>query len=108
MDLGLRDRVALVAASTSGLGYAVAHGLAAEGAKVVVSGRSQERVDKAADAIARETGARTAAVACDVSKEDGPEKLVRSAVELFGSLGVLVTNPGGPPPGACAARGAAT
>lgn len=99
MDLGLRDRVALVAASTSGLGYAVAHGLAAEGAKVVVSGRSQERADKAADAIARQTGASTAAVACDLSTEDGPEKLVRSAIERFGSLDVLVTNAGGPPPG---------
>lgn len=99
MDLGLRDRVALVAASSSGLGYAVARGLAAEAAKVVVSSREQEHADTAADAIARETGASVAAFACDVSAADGPGKLVQAAVERFGTLDILVTNAGGPPPG---------
>lgn len=99
MDFGLRDRVALVAASSSGLGYAVARGLAAEGAKVVVSSRSGERAEQAAATIARDTGSATAAFACDVSKEGEPEELVRSAADRFGSLDVLVTNAGGPPPG---------
>src|SRR5579864_2335463 len=99
MDLGLRDRVALVAASSSGLGYAVAHGLAAEGAKVIVSSRSPERAITAADTIARDTGAQTAGFACDVSQETGPAQLVQATIERFGALDVLVTNAGGPPPG---------
>lgn len=99
MDFGLRDRVALVAASSSGLGYAVAFGLAAEGAKVVVSSRHQDQAEKAAAGIARATGATTAAFSCDVSKPGAPEKLVQTTVERFGALDVLVTNSGGPPPG---------
>lgn len=99
MDFDLRNRVALVAASSSGLGYAVARGFAAEGAHVVVSSRHQDRADSAAAAIARDTGGQVAAFACDVARPGQPEALVAKTVERFDRLDVLVTNAGGPPPG---------
>lgn len=102
MDLDLRGRVALVAASSSGLGYAVAEGLAAEGARVVVSSRTLEKAQAAAQAISRKTGSDTAAFSCDLSKAGQPEKLVSQTVERFGALDILVTNAGGPPPGGLA------
>jgi 3-oxoacyl-[acyl-carrier protein] reductase len=99
MDLDLRDRVALVAASSSGLGRACAQGLAAEGARVVVSSRSLQRAQAAAQDIAHATGAQTVAFACDVAKPGEPESLVERSVAHFGRLDVLVTNAGGPPAG---------
>lgn len=99
VDLDLRDRVAIVAASSSGLGRACALGLAAEGARVVVSGRDIDRAQATADDIAKQTGAPTVAFACDLSKAEGPESLVKRSVAHFGRLDVLVTNAGGPPAG---------
>lgn len=99
MDLRLEDRVALVAASSSGLGYAVAEALAAEGARVVVSSRSQSRAEQAARSIATATGGTVKAIACDVAQADGPAALVAATLAQFGSLDVLVTNAGGPPRG---------
>jgi 3-oxoacyl-[acyl-carrier protein] reductase len=99
MDLDLKGRVALVAASSSGLGEAVAAGLAAEGARVVLSSRSLEKAEAAAERIAARTGALTAAFACDVAIAGQPERLIRDCVDRFGGLDVLVTNAGGPPAG---------
>lgn len=99
MDLDLKGRVALVAASSSGLGAAVAAGLAAEGARVVVSSRTLDRARVTAERIAAQTGVETAAFACDVSQPGEPERLVRNCIERFGTLDVLVTNAGGPPAG---------
>lgn len=99
MDIGLAGSSALVSASTRGLGYAIARGLAAEGARVAVSGRTQSAADKAAAEIARETGAECAAFAADVGKDGDPQRLVDQVVSRFGGLDVLVTNAGGPPAG---------
>jgi len=99
MDLRLSGRTALVAASSRGLGFAVARGLAAEGAAVAICARTAQAADAAAASIASETGARTAGFACDLSREGEPERLVGATAEHFGSLDVLVTNAGGPPPG---------
>jgi 3-oxoacyl-[acyl-carrier protein] reductase len=99
MELDLRGRAALVAASSSGLGYAVANGLAAEGARVIVSSRSAQRAQAAAREIAKQTGSETASFACDLSEPDQPQRLVESCYERFGALDVLVTNAGGPPAG---------
>ena len=99
MELGLRDKVALVAASSRGLGYAIAHELAAEGAAVVMCARDEARLGEAARAIAAATGARVLPIVADVAKPAEVRSLVGRALEAFGRVDVLVTNSGGPPPG---------
>jgi 3-oxoacyl-[acyl-carrier protein] reductase len=99
MELDLRNRVALVAASSSGLGRACALALASEGAKVVVSGRDLEKAVATAKDIAQRTNSETVAFACDLSQAQGPAQLVEQCVSKFGQLDVLVTNAGGPPAG---------
>jgi len=99
VDLGLSDKVALVAAASRGLGYAIAHELASEGASVVICARDEERLKRAASEIAAATGRRVVPVAADVSKLADVAKLVDAALGAFGKVDVLVTNSGGPPPG---------
>jgi 3-oxoacyl-[acyl-carrier protein] reductase len=103
MDFDLRGRAALVAAASSGLGFAVAQALAHEGAAVALASRNPERIEAAARQVADRTGSRTLGVACDLSRADDITKLVESAVAAFGGLDVVVTNAGGPPAGAFAA-----
>jgi 3-oxoacyl-[acyl-carrier protein] reductase len=97
VDLGLRERVALVTAASAGLGRAAARALAGEGAKLVVSARGADRLDTTADEL-RGGGAEVVAVAGDVTEPDAPARLVRAAVETFGRLDIVVANAGGPPP----------
>src|SRR6266508_4299473 len=89
MDLGLRDRVCLVTGSTSGIGLETARLLAGEGARVVVTGRDQGRVERAE----REVGA-ALGVACDLSEPDAPAELVANATETLGGVDCLVNNVG--------------
>jgi len=93
MDLGLEGRTALVTAASKGIGRAIAHGLAAEGATVAVSSRSRERIDEAA----AEIGAR--AYVHDSDDLDGAGALVEQVERDLGPVDVLVTNTGGPPGG---------
>ena len=98
MDLGIAGRVALVTASSAGLGRATAAALAAEGASVVMNGRDGDRL-RAAEAELRAAGAEVLAVPLDVTAADGPRRLVEAATERFGRLDIVVPNAGGPPPG---------
>jgi len=98
MDLGLRGKVALVAAASRGLGFAVAEEFAREGARVAICSREESDVRAAEQRIAA-TGAETFAVAADLSTADGCERFVNGAVERFGSVDCLVSNAGGPTPG---------
>jgi 3-oxoacyl-[acyl-carrier protein] reductase len=98
VDLGLRDRVALVAAASKGLGRASAEALAAEGAKVVICARGVEALEATAGAI-RQAGGEVTAVPLDVTSPDAPAQLVRTAADTYGRLDVVVGNAGGPPPG---------
>jgi len=100
MDLGLKDKRALVAASSRGLGYATALLLAKEGCQVVINGRDQARLKAAAEQIIRESGASVTGVAGDVSDPSMPEKIIEGAAGFLGGLDLLVTNAGGPPAGA--------
>jgi 3-oxoacyl-[acyl-carrier protein] reductase len=95
MDLGLDGRVALVTASSKGLGRASAQALSQEGAKVVLCARDGRALEAAAAAMPGEA----LAVPADVTDPDAPARLVAAAVERFGGLQVLVANAGGPPPG---------
>jgi 3-oxoacyl-[acyl-carrier protein] reductase len=99
MDLGLAGRTAVVAASSQGLGRAIAHELAAEGASVVMCARGEDRLRQAAAAIASATGARVVPVVADVSKPADVKRLAAEALAAFGHVDVVVTNSGGPAPG---------
>lgn len=99
MDLGLRNKVALVAAASRGLGRAVAEELAAEGASLVLCARDTKTITETAAAIADKSGAHVLAVAADVSIPSDVKRLVESATARFGRIDILVTNAGGPPAG---------
>lgn len=96
MDLGIRGRAALVTASSKGLGRACAEALAAEGADLIMTARSQGPLQDAAQTIAREHMVRAHAIACDVSTEAGCAAAVDAARQAFGRLDILITNTGGP------------
>ncbi len=98
MDTGLNGKVAVVTASSAGLGKGIATAFGREGAQVVMCSRSQERIEAAA-ADVRDTGAEVLALEIDVTNPDDIERLITSAVEHFGGIDVLVTNAGGPPAG---------
>ena len=99
MDLGLKDKVAVVCASSRGLGYACAWELANEGARVALCSREAKAIKEAAARIAKETGSKALGVAADVTKAEAAKKVIGAAVKNFGRLDILVNNAGGPPPG---------
>ncbi len=99
MDLGLDGKVALVAASSKGLGKASALALAREGARVTVCARTEADLRAAAEEIRRETGAEVLAVPADLTTAEGISAVVAATVERFGGVDVLVSNSGGPPRG---------
>lgn len=100
MDLGLRNKVALVAAASKGLGRAVAFELAKEGAKVALCSRNRDQVRQAAEAIRAETGADVYYEQCDVTQSDAVRSFVANTIHHFRDIHILVTNAGGPPAGA--------
>jgi 3-oxoacyl-[acyl-carrier protein] reductase len=100
VDLGLKDKCALVASSSRGLGYATALALAKEGCKVVINGRDEAKVKQAAEAIEKTAGSTAKGIAGDVSNPDVPGRLVIEAASIMGGIDLLVTNAGGPPSGA--------
>jgi 3-oxoacyl-[acyl-carrier protein] reductase len=99
MDLGIEGRVALVAASSKGLGRAVAEALAAEGCDLVLCARSEGPLEETRAAIAEASGRRVLARPTDVADPDDVRALVDFALDGFGRVDILVTNGGGPPPG---------
>jgi 3-oxoacyl-[acyl-carrier protein] reductase len=99
MDLHLKDKVALVAGASKGLGYAVAHALASEGAAVSISSRDEAAIKAAASRIERETGARVLATPVDVRSADAITKWVNATAQQLGGVDLLMTNSGGPPAG---------
>jgi len=99
MDLGIKNRVALVGASSKGLGKAVAFQLSQEGAKVVICARGKERLFKTRDEIASETGGKIKAFVADVRDRDQVRKIVNQVKDELGTIEILVCNAGGPPSG---------
>jgi 3-oxoacyl-[acyl-carrier protein] reductase len=96
MDLGLTGKVAMVAAASQGLGFAIAKVLADEGARVSIAARKQETIEAAATKIG---GGDALPFVADVSKPETIEAWHRATVERFGGVDMLVTNSGGPPAG---------
>jgi len=99
MNLGLTNKVAMVAGGSRGLGYAVARSLAEEGAQVSIASRNADAVAAAGRKIEEETGARVLAVAADVSSAQAIEQWHQKTIERFSGVDLLFTNSGGPPPG---------
>jgi len=97
MDLGLKDRVAIVAASSKGLGKAVALGLAKEGAKLALCARTEVDLHAAAEEIRRETGVAVLTRALDVTVHDEVRAFVAETVQRFGRVDICIANAGGPP-----------
>ncbi|HEV7765502.1 MAG TPA: SDR family oxidoreductase [Thermoanaerobaculia bacterium] len=93
MDLGIRNKVAMVAAASKGLGRAIAESLAAEGCRLSICSRSPESLEPVKQAL----GEDTLAVACDVSKAEDLQRWFDETVARFGPVDILVTNTGGPP-----------
>jgi 3-oxoacyl-[acyl-carrier protein] reductase len=97
MDLGLRDRVAVVAAASRGIGFASAMELAREGARVFLCSRDEESARAAAARIREETGTDTEGIKADVTSDEDALRFVRLAEERAGRVDILVTNAGGSP-----------
>jgi 3-oxoacyl-[acyl-carrier protein] reductase len=99
MDLGLRNKIAMVAGASRGLGFAVARALAREGVLVSLSSRSPEAAQAAGDRIKQETGQDVLTAAVDVRSRDAIEKWHWDTLQRFGGVDLLYPNSGGPPPG---------
>ncbi|WP_155300198.1 SDR family oxidoreductase [Deinococcus kurensis] len=107
MDLGLKDQPAVVLAASAGLGYATAHALAREGARVALCARTLERAQAAARRIEADTGVPTRGYAADVADAESLRAFIDAAARDLGGLRILVCNAGGPPPGNFTALGEA-
>lgn len=97
MDLGLKGRVAIVAAASKGLGRAVATELAREGAQVAICARSAVNLEQAASEIKRATGSEIYCEALDVTDAARVQKFVAAVEQRYGRVDICVTNAGGPP-----------
>ncbi|MQF90682.1 MAG: SDR family oxidoreductase [SAR202 cluster bacterium] len=97
MDLGLKDKVAIIGGASKGLGRASAQVLAEEGAKVTICSRTSADLEKAADEIRESTGAEVLTYAADLDELSSVTGLISATVEHFGGLDILVNNSGGPP-----------
>jgi 3-oxoacyl-[acyl-carrier protein] reductase len=99
MDLGIRDKVAIVCASSKGIGRAAALALGQEGARLAICARDANALEATAAALRAQTGAEILAVPADLRKVDDITRLVQETLDRYGRLDILVNNTGGPPPG---------
>lgn len=98
MELGLKNKVAFVAASSQGLGKAVAMELAQEGCKVIINGRNRETLEVTKQQIEK-LGAQVLAIVGDLSIAGEREQAIQKALQAHSTIDILVTNTGGPPSG---------
>lgn len=99
MEAGLKNRVAIIAAASQGIGLAAAHALAAEGSHVAICARNRERLETAAAAVRDKHGVEVLAKAVDVTDGEAVHGLVAAVAKRFGRIDICVTNAGGPPAG---------
>jgi 3-oxoacyl-[acyl-carrier protein] reductase len=99
MELGIKNKIAFVAASSQGLGKAVALELAREGANIIINGRFKESLERTKQEIEQQTNAAVLAVAGDLSVTAEREQVITNALQAYGTIHILVTNSGGPPTG---------
>jgi 3-oxoacyl-[acyl-carrier protein] reductase len=101
MDLGLRGRTAIVAAASQGLGKAVAHAFAAEGANVVMFARRPDAIEAAAKDVraGAAPGGQVLGLTADVTRLADVERVVKTTIDSFNEVGIVFNNAGGPKPG---------
>lgn len=99
MDLGLQDRVALILASSKGLGKAVAVSLLKEGAKVIICGTDSFALNNTQSELELISPGKVSAFHCDLREENDRKNLVEESIKAFGDIEILVTNTGGPAAG---------
>ncbi|XJZ28321.1 SDR family oxidoreductase [Bacillota bacterium Lsc_1132] len=99
MELNLAGKTALIAASSQGLGYAIAEQLVKEGANVMISGRDEEKLKQKASQLEAIGAGKVAYQKTDITKAEEVKQLVNKTIETFGGLQLLVNNAGGPPAG---------
>lgn len=104
MNLGLTDKRALVMASSGGLGLGIATALCREGAHVLISGRSADKLEDAAGELSGAGPGRADFVVVDLDDESAARSLYEAARDKLGGVDVLVNNTGGPPPGGVEAQ----
>ncbi len=97
MDLGIKDKVAIVAASSKGLGKAIALCLAAEGVKLTICSRGKEALDKTSEEIRQKTGVDVLSIQADVSRIEDIKNIVSETINIYSTVHILVNNAGGPP-----------
>src|SRR5262247_2282221 len=95
LELGLKEKVAIITGGSEGLGRAAAEKLAAEGARVAICARRKEVLDQAADEIRKATGCQVLAQVADVSRAADCEGLVNAVVAQWGGVDILLNNAGG-------------
>jgi len=99
MDLQLRNKTALITGASRGLGAAVAELLSSEGTNIFINSRNPEKLETEVQKIHTLTGYPVHGLAGDITTPEFPQALVDAVAEKFGSLDILITNAGGPPPG---------
>ena len=99
MELGIKNKLAFIAASSQGLGKAVALELAKEGARVIINGRNKETLERTKQEIEAETKGEVIALAGDLSVTEERERVIKDALESYPAIDIVVTNTGGPPSG---------
>jgi 3-oxoacyl-[acyl-carrier protein] reductase len=99
MDLGLKGKIAVVTASSTGLGASVAQALAKEGANLAICSRHLERISKTASELKQRYPVDILPFLCDVADAESVAEFKEKVLEAFGEVNILFTNAGGPPPG---------
>ncbi len=99
MDLQLHGRVAAVAAASKGLGKAVALAMLQEGARVAICSRDPARIQAAAEDLRAATNGEVFPIVADLTTVEGCQHFIRTTVDHYDKLDILVTNAGGPPSG---------
>ena len=94
MDLGLRDKVAVVTGGSEGIGKAAAHSMAKEGARVIICARRADVLESAAEEIRAATGAEVKAIPTDVTDNDQIQDLFENVIQTYGRVDILVNNAG--------------
>jgi 3-oxoacyl-[acyl-carrier protein] reductase len=97
MDMGLKNRVAIIAASSQGLGKATAEALAAEGCRIAICARNREALNSVAGKVRNEHGTDVLVEAFDVTDATAVRNFVAAVAAKFGGVDICVTNAGGPP-----------
>jgi 3-oxoacyl-[acyl-carrier protein] reductase len=94
MDLGIKDRVAMVAAASKGLGFAIAQAMAAEGCRLSICSRNEESLARACERLGSARGH-----VCDVTNAENLQRWYRATCDELGPPEIVITNTGGPPAG---------